>query len=122
MAQQHRGIDDYEGRAYEESADVDDEDDVPVLSQGSTVSNASSASAGGANKRRFELDEESEEEDVQILGLGGRAIAVPRRIRRGAEKAARVVGQENLGDVDFEDAEFLDYGLVGGGDEEMGGV
>lgn len=122
MAQQQWGI--YSpGAECSVEEDADDEDDTPVLSQGSTVSNASTASFGGANKRRFELeDEEDEEEEVKVLGLGGRAIAVPRRMKKSVEKAVRVVGQENVGDVDFEDAEFLDYAIVGGGDEEMGGV
>ena len=106
----------------EDGEDADDEDDTPVLSQGSTASNASTASLGGA-KRRFEVEGESEgdgEEDVKVRGLGGRAIAVPRRMKNG-QKAVRVMGQENFGDVDFEDADFLDYGLVGR-DEVMGGV
>jgi len=106
------------GAAPEEDGD---EDDTPALSQGSTVSNASTASLG-VNKRRFEVDDEDEELDSKILGSGGRAIAVPRKLKRGVEKAVRVVGQENVGDVDFEDAEFLDYGLVSETDEEMGGV
>ena len=93
------------------------EADVPAWSQGSTVSNASTMSVG-ANKRRFE--DEEVQEDVRALVVAGRAIAVPRRVKRGGEKIVGVVGQENLGD--FEDAEFLDYGLVGEGDEEMGGV
>ena len=127
MAQQQWGIYDNgsrEGLLYEPDGEADDEDDLPVLSQGSTVSNASTASftPGGANKRRFELEDEGEEESRQVYGLGGRVIAVPRRMKKvAAQKKVRVVGQENVGDVDFEDAEFLDYGLVEG-DEEMGGV
>ena len=126
MAQQQWGI--YNGgRGYGEEEDADDEDDTPVLSQGSTVSNSSTASfagVGGSNKRRYDLEDEGEDEDEgkTVLGLGGRAIAVPRRMKKAMEKVVRVVGQENVGDVDFEDAEFLDYGLVDGGDEEMGGV
>lgn len=111
--------------AYDSSNDgleEDDEDDTPVLSQGSTISNASTASVGGFNKRRFGLEDEGEDDAKTIFGLGGRAIAVPRRIKKGVEKGVRVAGQENARDFDFEDAEFLDYGLVGGGDEEMDGV
>jgi hypothetical protein len=122
MAQQQWGIYDGGSRTYEGEDYADGEDDTPVLSQGSTASNASTASLrGGANKRRFDLDDEGEDEGQKVYGLGGRAIAVPRRMKKVQEKV-RVVGQENVGDVDFEDAEFLDYGLVGGGDEEMGGV
>lgn len=111
--------------AEDRSEDADDEDEIPVLSQGSTVSNTSTASFAGANKRRFDLedeDDEEDDEDVKVLALGRRAIAVPRRMKKSVEKTVRVVGQENLGDLDFEDADFLDYGLAGGGDEEMGGV
>jgi hypothetical protein len=126
MAQQQWGIYNSVGNGslgQEEDADDGDEDEMPMLSQGSTVSNASTASFGGPNKRRFDLEDDKEhEEEVKVLGLGERAIAVPRRMKKSVQKVVRVVGQENLGDVDFEDAEFLDYGLVGGGDEEMGGV
>ena len=117
--QQQWGI--YNGTKPEDEY-ADDEDDTPVLSQGSTVSNASTASLGGTNKRRYDLDDDDEEEDVTVPGLTGRPIAVPRRIKKSVAKVVRVVGQENLGDVDFEDAEFLDYALLGGGDEEMGDV
>jgi hypothetical protein len=121
MAQQQWGIYDSGNRVLEGEEDADDEDDLPVLSQGSTVSNSSTASVGGgANKRRFDLDDEGEDEGKAVYGLGGRAIAVPRRMKKVQEKV-RVVGQENVGDVDFEDAEFLDYGLTGR-DEEMSGV
>ena len=126
MAQQQWGIYD-NGRRVSEGegeGDADDEDDTPALSQGSTVSNASTTSfagPGGVNKRRFDLDDEDEEEGKKEYGLQGRAIAVPRRMKKVQGKV-RIDGQENFGDVDFEDAEFLDYALVGGGDEEMGGV
>jgi hypothetical protein len=124
MAQQQWGI--YDNGQPDGDDDADDEDEMPVLSQGSTVSNASTASftiSGGANKRRFEMeDDEAEDEGTTVLGLSGRAIAVPRRMKKTVEKAVRVLGQENIGDVDFEDAEFLDYGLIGEGDEQMGGV
>lgn len=122
LAQQEWGI--YDGGLDTAVVKEDDdyEDDTPVLSQGSTVSNASTASGGALNKRRFVLEDGDEDEDKAVFGLGGRAIAVPRRMNKGLEKGIRVVGQENARDFDFEDAEFLDYGLVGGGDEEMGGV
>jgi hypothetical protein len=124
LAVQSQGIyDDGRGREGDrEGNDADDEDDMPVLSQGSTVSNASTMSWSGTNKRRFEDEDNEGVEQIGVAALGGRVIAVPRKMKRGVEQAVRVVGQENLGDIDFEDAEFLDYGLDGGGDEEMGGV
>jgi hypothetical protein len=98
------------------------EEDVPVLSQSSTVSNES-VYAGG-NKRRFEEEEEEGERTV-MMGLGaGRVLAVPRRKKMEGSKV--VFGQENLGvqvagvDGDFGEAEFLDYGSMG--EVEMGGV
>jgi hypothetical protein len=119
MAQQ--GWSDYDGFDTQGFGDeefcFDDENDVPVLSQGSTVSNASVASYGGALKRRYDLDD-GEDGGKTMYELGGRPIAVPRRMKKGLDPV-RVVGQENVGD--FEDAEFLDYGLLGG-DETMGGV
>ena len=128
MAQQQWGIY-HGGRIHGEEEDADGEDDTPVLSQGSTVSNTSTASfagVGGSTKRRYDLEDEGEDENEDegktVFALGGRVIAVPRRMKKAMEKVVRVVGQENVGDVDFEDAEFLDYGLVDGGDEEMGGV
>lgn len=101
----------------------EEEDDVPVLSsQGSTISDVSVASSFRANKRRFEGEDEGEDEDevgvvverqgaFPTIGLPGRAIAVPRR-KKGGEKAfgVGIVAQENS--MDFEEADFLDYGTM----------
>lgn len=101
-----------------------DEEDVPVLSQGSMNS-------GGAtpkkNKRRCEWDdsgddaEDSAEENnvfrVPFL-KEERPIAVPRG-RKGEKTVPqnRVFGM----DMDFGEAEFLDFG-ASGMEVEMGGV
>lgn len=113
LAQQQRSWEAYEDET--DSAIMEDEDDVPALSQGSTNSDSSVASRG-VGKRRFDLDEEDEvsgEKDFVPLS-GRRIMAVPRR--RGTAKlggAVGVVGQENLdADMDFGEADFLDYGLV----------
>jgi hypothetical protein len=103
--------------------DDEEDDGVPALSQGSTNSDISVASSG-IGKRRFDFDDEDEmlgEREVVSVS-GRRIIAVPRR--KGAVKlsgAVEVVGQENMdADVDFGEADFLDYGLI---DEvEMAGV
>lgn len=112
VQQQGSGID---------SADMEgeDEDDVPALSQGSTNSDVSVESKG-VGKRRFSLDEE----DESIAGRhfaalsGGRIIAVPKR--KGAAKlngSIGFVGQENAdADMDFGEAEFLDYDLIDEGE------
>jgi hypothetical protein len=121
LAQQQWEVCDLESdSAIEEEEEYDE---LPALSQGSTNSDVSVASRGGS-KRRFDLDEEDEiggERDI-ISTSGRRIIAVPRR--KGAAKlegSVDVVGQENLdADVDFGEADFLDYELV---DEvEMSGV
>jgi hypothetical protein len=127
MAQQQWGI--YNTSSMNKRVELEeDEENVPALSQGSTVSNFSVQSHLGERKRRgdFDDDEEVEEqvevarERVNILGLGERIMAVPRR-KRGGVKNLEVVGQENVdADVDFEEAEFLDYRLIE--DSEMGGV
>jgi len=109
----------------------EDEDYVPVLSQGSTVSNDTvDCPATPVSDRKRRLDYEGgEDEDsinvqdrVTILGaeFGGRVMAVPRR-------KGKVVGmqKENLdidGDIDFGEAEFLDFGFMGEKEVEMGGV
>ncbi|RDL36155.1 uncharacterized protein BP5553_06767 [Venustampulla echinocandica] len=128
------------GDSYDEEDDEEEEedDDMPGLSsQGSTISASSVDSirfgvpgAGNANKRRFFDDEDggNTEQSIAWAGnaglVGERVMAVPRRKRTGSLGLRRAVGQENgNGEVDFEDAEFLDYGLaVGGVEVEMGGV
>lgn len=123
---------------------VPEEDDLPFLSsQGSTISDVSVASAPG--KRRFDDSDEEEEADsgrnmrqqgslqdeesisprskpMARLGLGGRPMAVPlSRRRTGLKKVvAAGLGQENTGmDLDFDEAEFLDYGIWEKGEVDM---
>jgi len=98
------------------------DEDMPFLSsQGSTVSDVSIVTPNGGQKRRFFEDED----EVIENGTGGRALgervlAVPKRKKWSSTKAPDTVaifGQENLGfstgqDVDFEDADFLDYALI----------
>lgn len=107
------------------SAIMDEEEeedqDVPALSQGSTNSDVSVASRG-VSKRRFEVDEEATIDDQDVAMSARRIIAVPRK--KGTVKAnnaqVQIVGQENTEDLDFGEADFLDYGLA---DEvEMAGV
>jgi hypothetical protein len=117
---------------HQSSPDTEDQfDDMPSLSQGSTISSSAFSSVVGddfqfgGNKRRFDGDAEEDEPDMvdrAILGEGKRVIAVPRRMKKAGRKAVAIVGQENMGGAaDFEDADFLDYGLIE--DEvEMGGV
>lgn len=104
---------------YEE--EMDETDEVPFLSsQGSTISTASVNTPTRENKRRFfEEDEdegEDERKDYSSREFGERKLAAPKR-KKWASKVAARAGQENVTvvgqDVDFEDAEFLDYGLVG---------
>jgi hypothetical protein len=134
MAQQQWGI--YNPSRGTEDMD-EDEEECPVLSQGSdsSVESAFGGYAGG-NKRRF--DEEDEEGEMSVrLGMrfgnafgGGRVMAVPRRKKMsvgGAEGKGMGIGmgQENMNvrvqvEGDFEEAEFLDYGSMG--EVEMGGV
>jgi len=100
---------------------------VPSLSQGSTISNDSVATPGG-RKRRIDFDVQPPEEQletsterVNVLGLGERTMAVPRR-RKAAIKIGSAVemGQENDDvDLDFGEADFLDYEF---GDSSMSGV
>ncbi|PMD30462.1 hypothetical protein L207DRAFT_520276 [Hyaloscypha variabilis F] len=121
--------------AEEGFADGEDgmEDEMPPWSSQGSVSTVSSVEGatpvtpGGGNKRRYFEDEE----EVVVFGgglrdervLGERVLAVPRRKKWVGGKIKTVAGQENVGivgeDVDFDEAEFLDYGLI---DEvEMGG-
>jgi len=131
------------GLGWGADGDSSGEDEVPFLSsQGSTISSSSVDDAGivsGGNKRRFLEDDEQDSGVVMggvARGLGERALAVPRRKKwagKGSGHAQmRIFGQENFGvgganaggmgngqDMDFEDAEFLDYGLDR--EVEMGG-
>lgn len=96
---------------------VPDEDDVPVLSQGSVVSTPN------GNKRRCEWDDSGDDEEMEVKTsvpylFGDRPIAVPRRrTNQGKRDVTRVFGE----DMDFGEAEFLDFGLKGV-EVEMGGV
>jgi Ribonucleotide reductase inhibitor len=123
--------------AFADGEDGEMEDEGPALpwsSQGSvsTVSSSGTIDSGvatpsGGNKRRFFEDEGEGEDGGVVFGgraLGERVLAVPRRKKWvGSGKLGNGGGQENVGivgeDVDFEDAEFLDYGLIG--EVEMGG-
>jgi hypothetical protein len=133
MAQQQWGIYNPGGHGQEieqMEEDVEEEDEVPLLSsQGSTISNISTESAGygqgqfgnlgGGNKRRFNEDDEGDMA-VRNFGLGQqRVIAVPRR--KSGKKFNRLAGSTVFGqENDFDDAEFLDYNLAS--EVEMGGV
>lgn len=117
-----------DGKSFVSIEEMDEDDDVPALSQSSTVSN-DSISAPGDRKRRLDFDEEDSNEfqleamrdRTMSFGLGGRAIAVPRKKKNVKVADVRVLGQENIDD--FEDAEFLDYDLIGtAGEVEMGGL
>ncbi|KAE8449045.1 hypothetical protein EG329_008633 [Mollisiaceae sp. DMI_Dod_QoI] len=129
MAQQQWGI--YNSGSAS-AVEEDSDHDMPFLSsQGSTISDVSVDTPNGHKRRFFEGEDEVLED---IAGSGGRALgervlAVPRRKKWTGKvpDPVRIVGQENLGfsvrdvgeDVDFEEAEFLDYGLVG--EVEMSG-
>ena len=116
-------------RTYGPVEEMDEDDDVPALSQSSTISN-DSISAPSDRKRRLEFDEEDVDEmqfeamrdRTMSFGLGARVMAVPRRKKKDVKSVnVAVVGQENIDD--FDDADFLDYELIGRGHEvEMGGV
>ena len=117
-----------DGKSFVSIEEMDEDDDVPALSQSSTISN-DSISAPGDRKRRLDFDEEDSNEfqleamrdRTMSFGLGGRAIAVPRKKKNVKVADVRVLGQENIDD--FEDAEFLDYDLIGtAGEVEMGGL
>ncbi|PVH70457.1 hypothetical protein DL98DRAFT_472666 [Cadophora sp. DSE1049] len=134
MAGQQWGIYNPGGTSGEmdEDSSSASEDEVPFLSsQGSTISSSSidDAITPGGNKRRFFEDEEPHLLNSPLnfgsgssMSMGDRVLAVPRR--------KKIFGQENFNvggsgagvgreDVDFEDAEFLDYGLAG--EVEMSG-
>lgn len=108
-----------------EDGEMEDEGLPWLSSQGSTISSCSDVVAmPGGNKRRFFEDEVEEVGMERTVALGERVLAVPRRKKWvGSGKGRNGGGRDNVGivgeDVDFEEAEFLDYGLV---DEvEMGG-
>ncbi|KAG9233498.1 ribonucleotide reductase inhibitor-domain-containing protein [Amylocarpus encephaloides] len=143
LAQQAWGIHGPAGHAREAEA-VDgeemEEEDVPFLSQGSTISDSSVEGlacrrfSGGAVGNKRGLEEEEIDLAVRHCGVAGREIAVPRRrrgegkLRMGEGKRIPACGQENSGVLDFGDAEFLDYEGLGVGERgeevevEMGGV
>jgi hypothetical protein len=117
-----------------EDGEVEEPDEMlpPWSSQGSvsTVSSSGEIMTLGGNKRSFVEDDGEEGEFVYggAMGmdkvLGERVLAVPRRKKWvGSGKFGNGGGQENIGivgeDVDFEEAEFLDYGLIK--EVEMGG-
>lgn len=111
---EHVDWDKYDCHAVDMDDLTPDEDDVPVLSQGSSRS----------GKRRCEWDESDEEEgsgeeNVFRLPEGfarQRTMAVPKG-RKGRVEQGRVMRV----DGDFEDAEFLDVNSLSG-EVEMGGV
>ncbi|KAL5330766.1 hypothetical protein ACEPPN_000287 [Leptodophora sp. 'Broadleaf-Isolate-01'] len=145
MAGQQWGIYNPSGAGGDMDEDTSSsEDEVPFLSsQGSTISNSSveETITRGGNKRRFFEDEESTSNSNSSSGmnfgrgfgsgLGDRVLAVPRRKKWSGKVPVhttgqvRIFGEENFNvgggkeDVDFEDAEFLDYGLAG--EVEMSG-
>jgi len=127
-----------EGFADGEDGEMEDEFAAPPWSSQGSVSTVSSygevATPGGtSNKRRyFEDDVEGQGEDGGVVfsvgmgmgnPLGERVLAVPRRKKWVESAKFNRGGQENVGivgeDVDFEEAEFLDYGLIK--EVEMGG-
>ncbi|KAF7956064.1 hypothetical protein EAE96_004985 [Botrytis aclada] len=119
------------GEAIEDDDEEDYEGRIWDSSQESMLSNDSTGSYGGGNgaKRRFVDEEEGESvfgqgetEGRALMDVGERRIAVPRS-RKGEKGRGndmmRFGGDENA-DVDFEEADFLDYDLA---DEvQMGGV
>ena len=115
-------------RSFGMVEEMDEDDDVPALSQSSTISNESVCNPGD-KKRRLEFDEDTEEIQFEAMrdrtlsfGYGGRIMAVSRRKKKDIKMTnVTIIGQENIND--FDDADFLDYDLIGRADEvEMGGV
>ncbi|PQE06005.1 ribonucleotide reductase inhibitor protein [Rutstroemia sp. NJR-2017a BBW] len=108
--------------------DGDEEEEGERWGSQESMDSVGSYGRGSAAKRRF-LDEgegeEANDENGRILmdsGFCGRKIAIPRS--RKAMKSGRGIsnlgGDENA-NMDFEEAEFLDYGLAA--DEvQMGGL
>lgn len=121
------------------TADIEDdiptEDDLPFLSsQGSMLSDVSTQAPAtpSGHKRRFSSDDEEEEADFDLAmgrwtddapspksqpiarGVENRTLAQPRSRRtRTLPFQTRGDGREEMA-VDFEDAEFLDYGAWAG--------
>ncbi|KAI9640336.1 hypothetical protein NHQ30_011078 [Ciborinia camelliae] len=120
------------GEAIEDGDEEEYEEAVWASSQESMMSNDSAGSYGGGNgtKRRFS-DEEAENADIfgggneggALMNAGDRRIAMP-KTRKGEKGSGGGMsmgfgGDENS-DVDFGEADFLDYGLVE--EVQMGGV
>ena len=116
----------FDGKQEDE---MDDEDNVPALSQGSTISNFSVQSfpdTPNGGKRRCEWDDSGEDEAIldqdvkqeRGVALGDRVLAVPRRRRdQGSVSKVSSTGQENRvfgEDMDFGEAEFLDFSAIKG--------
>ncbi|KAF7877272.1 hypothetical protein EAF04_000955 [Stromatinia cepivora] len=119
------------GEAIEEGDEEDYEDGLWDSSQESMMSNGSVGSYGGGSgaKRRF-IDEEEERGNVfgerndgrVLMDVGDRRIAMPKSRRSekgGGSMTTRFGGDENA-DMDFGEADFLDYGSVE--EVQMGGV
>ncbi|KAG9244566.1 ribonucleotide reductase inhibitor-domain-containing protein [Calycina marina] len=106
--------------------EISEYDDIPGISQSSRLTKYSIATPGSDRKRRVDFDEEDEHleamnDRTMTFGGSGRLMAVPRSKRKDKKFGnVRMVGQENADD--FEDAEFLDYGLIEGEEVEMGGA
>ncbi|KAL2065561.1 hypothetical protein VTL71DRAFT_3231 [Oculimacula yallundae] len=148
MAAQQWGIYNPNGGEMDEDLSEEDEVPF-LSSQGSTISSSSldDKYTPGGNKRRFFDDEDvnfnldsNASSNFNSNGfmnfspnLGERVLAVPRRKNTAGKAPARtagqvrIFGQENFNvgrsgngnGEDFEDAEFLDYGLAG--EVEMSG-
>ncbi|KAM3068440.1 hypothetical protein ACMFMG_009579 [Clarireedia jacksonii] len=130
LAVQGQGWDYSNGGEVIEDGDEEDDGEWWGNSQDSmrSVDSVGSYGRGNAAKRRFLDDGEGEEmrdENARILmdgGFGGRKIAVPRTRKASKGQAGRTsLGGDENANMDFEDAEFLDYRLA---DEEvqMGGL
>lgn len=86
-----------------------------LSSQASTISSASITTPTREHKRRFVEDDEgygNETGQFSETGHCERVIAVPRR-KTLSKKLIVANADASFYDIDFEDAEFLDYNLVG---------
>jgi hypothetical protein len=142
MAGQQWGIYNPSSRYNEEVMDEEDEEEeeemgLPGLT--SSQESATSTSSGdfgrrtpmGTKRRFFEDEDEVGDERGGEEMLRERVLAVPRR-KKWAGMVGKGQGQENVNmgggvgvvgqDIDFGEADFLDYGLVMDGEVEMGGV